>query len=91
MNPTTKLVCLAIVIATLGSCASIVSKSNWPVTFHSEPTGANITITNRKGIEVYSGRTPATMKLKSGSGFFSKESYTVIFNMEGYEAKKLTL
>ncbi len=91
MNPTTKLVCLAIVIATLSSCASIVSKSNWPVTFHSNPAGAIISITNKKGIEVYSGKTPATMKLKSGSGFFGKESYTVVLNLDGYEAKTLKL
>jgi len=91
MNPITKLVCIAIVIATLSSCASIVSKSSWPVTFHSNPVGANISITNKKGVEVYSGKTPATMKLKSGSGFFGKESYTIVLNMEGYEAKKITL
>ncbi|AXY73906.1 hypothetical protein D3H65_07895 [Paraflavitalea soli] len=91
MNSSTKLLCLAIAIATLSSCASIVSKSNWPVTFHSNPVGANITITNKKGIEVYSGKTPATMKLKSGSGFFGKESYTVVLNLDGYEAKTLKL
>lgn len=91
MNPITKLVCMAIAIATLSSCASIVSKSNWPVTFHSNPVGANISITNKKGVEVYSGKTPATMKLKSGSGFFGKESYTVVLNMEGYEAKTIKL
>lgn len=91
MNPTTKLLCLAIAMATLTSCASIVSKSNWPVTFHSNPDGANISITNKKGVEVYSGKTPATMKLKSGSGFFGKESYTVLLNMQGYETKTIKL
>lgn len=77
--------------ATLSSCASIVSKSNWPVTIHSIPDGANISIINKRGVEVYSGRTPATMKLKSGSGFFGKESYTVTYKLDGYDVKKVTL
>lgn len=83
--------CIAIAIVTLSGCASIVSKSNWPVTFHSIPTGAHISVTNKKGTEVYSGNTPATMKLKSGSGFFGKESYTIQYKLDGYETKKVTL
>lgn len=82
---------MAMAMPTLSGCASIVSKSNWPVTFHSNPTGANIAITNKKGKEVYSGKTPATLKLKSGSGFFAKESYTVVLDLEGYDTKKITL
>ncbi|WP_276482153.1 hypothetical protein [Paraflavitalea pollutisoli] len=86
-----KIVWLAAIVASSSGCASIVSKSNWPVTIHSDPSGANINIINRKGVEVYSGRTPATMKLKSGSGFFAKESYTVSFKMDGFQDKKVTL
>jgi hypothetical protein len=91
MNRLTKTLFAVIVIAILSSCASIVSKSNWPVTIHSNPSGANVTITNKKGIEVYAGKTPATMKLKSGSGFFGKETYTVLLKMDGYDPKELTL
>lgn len=42
-------------------------------------------------MEVYSGRTPATLKLKSGSGFFAKESYTVNFKLDGFQDKKVNL
>lgn len=31
------------------------------------------------------------MKLRSGSGFFGKESYTVSITKEGYEPKKVTI
>lgn len=91
MKTLTTLLGIGLAIAILPGCASIVSKSNWPVTFHSNPTGADISITNKKGVEVYSGKTPATMKLKSGAGFFSKESYTVVFKLDGYDTRKITL
>jgi hypothetical protein len=31
------------------------------------------------------------MKLKSGSAFFSKESYSVVFKKDGYEPKKVNV
>lgn len=69
------------------SCASIVSKSNYPITINSQPSEAKITITNKKGVEVYGGNTPSTLKLKSGSGFFGKAQYIVKFEKDGYDTK----
>ena len=71
----------------LNSCASIVSKSNYPISINSTPSDAKISITNKKGIEIYKGTTPANLKLKSGAGFFSKASYQVKFEKNGYETK----
>ena len=73
------------------SCASIVSKSNWPFSVDSNPSGAKVIITNKKGKEIFSGRTPTALKLKSGAGFFAKESYTVELVMNGYESKKINV
>lgn len=81
---------LAFVVAStllLNSCASIVSKSNYPISINSTPSDAKISITNKKGIEIYKGTTPANLKLKSGAGFFSKASYQVKFEKDGYETK----
>lgn len=69
------------------SCASIVSKSNWPISINSAPTEANISIKNKKGVEVYTGQTPTTVKLKSSNGFFSKARYEVTFTKDGYDTK----
>lgn len=69
------------------SCASIVSKSSWPIAINSTPTEAKISITDKKGIEIYNGYTPANLKLKSGSGFFGKARYQVTFTKDGYESK----
>jgi len=78
-------------ILIFSSCASIVSKSTWPITIKSNPPEATITIYNRKGIEVYHGNTPASIKLKSGSGFFKRESYKIKFQKNGYDIRELPI
>lgn len=75
----------------LASCASIVSKSNWPFAIDTNPSGAEVRITNRKGVEIFKGRTPAATHLRSGAGFFTRESYVVTLAMNGYETKKINV
>ncbi|GAB3652892.1 hypothetical protein GCM10028791_22670 [Echinicola sediminis] len=69
------------------SCASIVSKSSYPIYIDSTPVGAKISITDKKGIEIYTGKTPTTIKLKSSNGFFSKARYQVKFEELGYDSR----
>lgn len=73
------------------SCASIVSKSRYPVAISSVPNGATISITDRRGKEVYTGVTPAAVVLKSGAGYFQRQIYTVKFSKNGYSEKAMTL
>ena len=75
----------------LSSCASIVSKSKYPVTINSAPSEARIVIKDKKGVEVYSGQTPATIELKSGAGFFSKARYQVTFSKQGYQERTVPI
>lgn len=75
----------------LMSCATIVSKSSWPFSVQTDPPGADIVITNKHGIEIFRKKTPAALLLKSGAGFFSKESYVLTLNMAGYDTKKINL
>ena len=86
-----KLLALGLVTLFLSGCASIVSKSSWPFSVDTSPSGARVVITNRAGREVFAGKTPTAMKLKSGAGFFTKESYTVALYMNGYEPKKINV
>ena len=65
-------------------CASIVSKSQWPVTINSNPSGAAVTIKNTSGMEMQKGITPMTITLPSKKGFFSSASYNFDFEKEGY-------
>lgn len=72
-------------------CASIVSQTSWPVSVSSYPESAKFTITNESGVKVHTGATPATVYLKSGSGYFNGETYKVNFSKEGYQKALLTL
>jgi len=67
------------------SCATIVSKSTYPVSINSEPSGADVTIANSDGHTVYTGRTPAFIQLESSKGYFQREEYLITFQKEGYE------
>ena len=81
-HPQPLLTCVALVLC---SCASIVSKSNWPVTISSNPSGAKITITNEKtGQAIHVGETPASVVLKSGAGYFKSARYRVDYSKSGY-------
>lgn len=73
------------------SCASIVSKSSYPVFIESTPIGAKISITDKKGMEVYSGNTPTTIKLKASNGFFSRARYQVKFEEPGYDSRTIPI
>jgi hypothetical protein len=72
-------------------CATIFGHSNYLVTINSNPAEANITITDRKGVDVYKGPTPATVKLKSSSGYFSRGQYQVKYHLAGYDDKTVTI
>lgn len=75
------------VILGASSCASIVSKSSYPISINSTPSGAKIAITDKKGMEIFTGKTPANVKLKASNGFFSRARYQVKFEQPGYLAK----
>ncbi len=80
-----KVTMLAIALPTLfSSCATIFGHSSYPVSINSNPTGANVSITDKKGKEVYKGASPATVTLKSGAGFFGKAEYQVKISSTGY-------
>ena len=72
----------------LSGCASIVSKSKWPVSFKSDPSGAEVTILDENGKKIHRGTTPATIILSSGSGYFSPENYLVDIKLNGYQQDK---
>jgi len=74
-------------IILLSSCATIVSKSTYPLSIESEPNNAKVSITDKSGKEIFLGNTPATVKLKAGSGFFTRAEYQVKFSSPGCDDK----
>jgi hypothetical protein len=72
-------------------CATIFGHSKYQVTINSNPPASTITVTDRKGAEVYQGVTPATVTLRSSAGYFSRGIYQVKFHLNGYEDKTVSL
>ena len=65
------------------ACASIVSKSSYPVTISSNPPGANFTLKKANGLAMATGTTPATISLNSSEGYFQPAKYVVEFSRKG--------
>lgn len=77
---------LALIVFPLSGCASIVGGgSNQPVLVESQPSGADVEVTNRSGQSVYDGQTPAQFTAERGAGFFKKEIYTISLDGDGYK------
>jgi hypothetical protein len=65
-------------------CASIVSKSKYPVSITTEPAAAKIEVKDQDGIVRFSGVSPTTAILDSGNGYFTRARYTVTAAKDGY-------
>ena len=76
---------LLAVVFSFSNCASIVTRSTYPLTINSTPNNASVTITNSRGVEVYSGVTPTVVRLRAGEGFFTRAEYQVRFSKPGYD------
>lgn len=74
-----------------GGCASIVSKSQYPVTIKCNPADATCIVKNKKGEEIHKAMTPTTITLPAGDGYFSSASYSIEFQKEGYYKSTSTL
>jgi uncharacterized protein YceK len=79
---------LAILISLLtAGCATIVTKSTYPLSISSTPDEAAFSITDKGGQELYNGTTLETVYLKAGAGFFERAQYQVKFSEPGYKDK----
>lgn len=75
----------------LSSCASIVSKSDWPVRIDSSPSGAKITIRDADGEIVHVAQGPTTVTLSSDGGYFSGADYSIEADLAGHAPARLEL
>jgi hypothetical protein len=72
-----------IILFLVSGCASIVSKSSYPVTINSQPDQAEITIADETGKTIFKGKTPTTVTLETKKGYFKGKDYTITFRKEG--------
>jgi len=66
------------------SCATIFGKSSYPFRISTDPAGADVSVMNKKGKEIFKGTSPANVTLKSGAGYFSRAEYQVKIASPGY-------
>lgn len=74
---------IGVSVFALAGCASIVSKSEYPVAITSNPLGAEFTVKRANGIPVSNGVTPATMVLSASDGYFKPAKYLIEFRRKG--------
>ena len=75
-----------LLVMSLPGCATIFTKSKYPITVSSEPQGAEIAIMDETGWKVATGTTPFTVTLDTSSKM-GKALYTVRASLNGYEEK----
>lgn len=67
----------------LANCASIISKSQYPVSISSNPAGATVKVKNSKGEVIHQANTPTLVTLKSSDGYFKPAKYSMEFSKKG--------
>ncbi len=74
------------------SCASLFSKSSYPIKIDSNPDDLKFEVFNRDGFKVALGKTPQIVNLRSSAGYFQPESYSVVFyGSENEEVSRLPI
>jgi hypothetical protein len=81
---------LPLVVATSG-CASIVSKSSWPVSVTATPPDSEVEVYDESGRLVHKARAPFTVSLESGAGYFAGEKYTFKASAPGHAPAQATV
>lgn len=83
---------MAMAVFVLSGCASIVSKSNWPINIKSSPEQANVRVTDvKEEKEIFQGLTPTSVTLSSKGGYFKGKTYMVEVSKEGFNTQKIEI
>jgi len=82
-------VVLAFGILPMMACATIMKGGDQKLSFMSDPVGASLSIYNVDGMLVSGGKTPITLPLAKGYGYFKAAKYRVVFEAPGYEPKEV--
>lgn len=85
-----RLFSLLLILASLASCASIVSDSRYKVTLDSERK-SEFKVKNKYDVTIQSGVTPQVVNLNSGSGYFKKAEYKIEYHDKYGEIKSKTI
>ena len=87
-NENARWLCVTALLVAVCGCASIVSKTNYPVAIDSAPSGVSFFVTDASGGRVHSGTTPATVTLNTKGGYFKSQAYTIHLERPGMPVQK---
>ncbi|MCY3885557.1 MAG: hypothetical protein OXG24_11665 [Gammaproteobacteria bacterium] len=76
-------ICAVLSTVILSGCATLLSKSDYPVIVRSEPSEMNVVITRSDGQIVHKATTPLTVTLSASQGFILGESYLIELLRDG--------
>jgi len=79
------------ILLTASGCATIIKGSDQEIGISSTPEKAELRVLDRNNMEIFSSKTPASVTLDRGDGFFQKARYTVEITKPGYETKSIQL
>ncbi len=83
---------LALGVMLLVSCASIIKGGGQSVTVRSNPPDADVKVMDiRSGAVVGSGKSPLSLKLDRGAGFFKGGKYKVAVEKAGYAPREILI
>ncbi len=87
---------LVIIAITFGllpmlGCATIMRSGEQKLSFTSDPKDASVSVYDASGMMVAGGRTPITLPISRGDGYFKPGKYRVVFEAPGYAAKEVWL
>ena len=72
-------------VVSMTGCATIVSKTEYPVTISTNAPNAHVTVRNSTtGMVIVNGKAPVTVTLKTSKGFFEPATY----QCDVYDEKK---
>lgn len=75
----------------LSSCATLTRGKPVPLAITSNPTGANVVVSNPAGKVLHEGNTPTSVILPASAGFYQAASYNLVFSKKGYPARTMVL
>lgn len=91
-NTFLKLFVFSLVITlSFSSCATLFTKTTYPVSISSNPEGADVTIIDKKGNTIFRGTTPAIARLASSGGYMSGARYDVVLSYPGYISQTVSI
>ncbi len=75
----------------LSSCATLTRGKPVPLAISSNPTGAQVVVTNPAGKVMHEAKTPTSVILPASAGPYKAASYNLAFSKKGYAPKTMVL